>query len=386
MLLDGRGDGGRGFIHLADAGGDVADRTGGGFGGVLDGLDLGGDFHRCLAGLGGEGFNLGGDDGEAFASIPGTGGLDGGVERQQVGLPGDIGDQFNDIADFFGSGREALHLGVGLLGLLHALLDEGAGLPDLLADLADGGREFLRRRGDGVDVLGCFLGRGGDGGGLAGGFLGRGGHGLCGGMQLGGGGGDMVDHTTDAGFKRIGQREHGAPAGLFGLLLLRLLLGAQVVGFDHIGAEGLQGADHGADFIGAIVIRQGGLQVALAERLHRGSYGDDRTRNATTDEPGQRGDQQHDADHDDQGELARGGGSGLAVRSGNFGVRRHASIEGTDPGLNLGIDRAEGFGRRLAGLHTGHEATEFGLVGGDFCEQILLDGRRQGGYGGGEFG
>ena len=40
-----------------------------------------------------------GDHGEALAGLAGARRLDGGVERQQVGLLGDRGDQLDDVAD-----------------------------------------------------------------------------------------------------------------------------------------------------------------------------------------------------------------------------------------------------------------------------------------------
>jgi hypothetical protein len=49
----------------------------------------------------GELADLFGDDGEAAALFAGAGGLDGGVEREQVGLFGDAGDGVDDAADLF---------------------------------------------------------------------------------------------------------------------------------------------------------------------------------------------------------------------------------------------------------------------------------------------
>src|SRR3712207_7846872 len=54
--------------------------------------DLGGDALRGRGRLPREVLDLPGDDGEATAQLPGAGGLDRGVERQQVGLVGDRGD------------------------------------------------------------------------------------------------------------------------------------------------------------------------------------------------------------------------------------------------------------------------------------------------------
>jgi hypothetical protein len=54
-----------------------------------------GGVHRAL----GELADLGGDDGEPLARLAGPGGLDGGVQREQVRLRGDVVDQLQDVAD-----------------------------------------------------------------------------------------------------------------------------------------------------------------------------------------------------------------------------------------------------------------------------------------------
>jgi hypothetical protein len=51
--------------------------------------------------------DLAGHHSEAAAGLPGAGGLDGRIQRQQVGLPGDGVDQSNNIVDFGGGAGEA---------------------------------------------------------------------------------------------------------------------------------------------------------------------------------------------------------------------------------------------------------------------------------------
>ena len=65
---------------------DRGDRAGGV---ALDGLDPAGDVLGGPGGLLGQVLDLAGDHGEALAGLAGAGRLDGGVERQQVGLLGD---------------------------------------------------------------------------------------------------------------------------------------------------------------------------------------------------------------------------------------------------------------------------------------------------------
>ena len=74
---------------------------------LLDGGDLGGDVVGRARGLGGEALHFLGDDREAAAGIAGAGRLDGGVEREQVGLAGDVADQAEDRFDRLDMGRTA---------------------------------------------------------------------------------------------------------------------------------------------------------------------------------------------------------------------------------------------------------------------------------------
>ena len=65
----------------------------------LDRLDPGDDVAGRAAGLLREVLDLAGDDREALARLAGPGRLDGGVEREQVGLRCDGGDDLHDVAD-----------------------------------------------------------------------------------------------------------------------------------------------------------------------------------------------------------------------------------------------------------------------------------------------
>jgi hypothetical protein len=58
-----------------------------------------GDFVGRLRGLARQRLDLGGDDSESAAGIASTGGLDGGVQCQQIGLFGDRRDQLDDVAE-----------------------------------------------------------------------------------------------------------------------------------------------------------------------------------------------------------------------------------------------------------------------------------------------
>src|SRR5512135_2565878 len=66
---------------------------------LLDGPDLDVDLLGGQRGLVGQFLDLVGDDGEATAGRTGAGCLDGGVERDQVGLGGDALNDLDDLAD-----------------------------------------------------------------------------------------------------------------------------------------------------------------------------------------------------------------------------------------------------------------------------------------------
>ena len=200
---DGEADGLEGLAGLLDRG----DAVGGAAAALFDdqddvlglGLDLAdqrGDLTRGALGLLGELADFLGDDGEAAALLAGAGGLDGGVEREEVGLLGDAGDGVDDAADLGGLGGEALHGGADLRAGALDLADRVGGLR--------GGADAVL--GDPAGLLGGFGGgrRGlGAGAGGAGRFL----HGLSGGLDhadlalgamgdVGDGGGDLADGAT----------------------------------------------------------------------------------------------------------------------------------------------------------------------------------------------
>ena len=152
-FLDGALDRAVGFDRLA--------------GRLLDRGDLGGDVVGRARGLAGEALHFLRDDREAAAGIAGARRLDRGVEREQVGLAGNVADQAEDRFDRLDMGGERLadlHRLAGLVagagGDAGGDFDFAAGFLDR-ADQAGGGlRRFAHR-----DRR--LLGGGGDFAGLA---------------------------------------------------------------------------------------------------------------------------------------------------------------------------------------------------------------------------
>ena len=100
-----------------------------------------------------------GDHREAAAGLAGACGLDGRVQRQEVGLFGDRLDQVQHAIDSLGGCGEAFDLGDRLFGLPPGLFDRAGRLADLPADLFHGGGQLLGGAGDGGYVGGGLRGR-----------------------------------------------------------------------------------------------------------------------------------------------------------------------------------------------------------------------------------
>ena len=136
---------------LGDQGGDLCH-------GGLHVLHLGADFVGGLVGFVCEGFYLGGDDGETCALFASVGGLDRGVEGEEIGLHGDVVDDLDDAADFGDGGGELLQCGGDLRHAGDGLARGGGGVVGLAGNFGGGGAEFFAGGGDAANVLGVFGG------------------------------------------------------------------------------------------------------------------------------------------------------------------------------------------------------------------------------------
>ena len=117
ILLDrGRGDGAEHRLHVLDHADDLVHRGDQLGGVVLQLADPPGDLVGRLLGLDRQRLDLVGDHREAAAGGAGAGGLDLGIERQQIGLLGDRGDHVDDIADLAGGLFQAVEAPPGAAG------------------------------------------------------------------------------------------------------------------------------------------------------------------------------------------------------------------------------------------------------------------------------
>ena len=231
LLLHRAGDGGLPVGDLRDDRGDLLDRRDRRRGVALDREHPAGDVLGRLRRLLRQLLDLVGDDGEALARLAGPRRLDGGVQREQVGLLGDARDDLDDVADL---GRGLAQLGDGGgrgLGGGHGAGGDLAGLGGVRGDLADRGTHLLRAGGDGGHAARDLLRGGGHDAGLRAGLLGRRRDLRGGGAQLLRGGGDGVgrgghtgQHLAQALDRGVQGRAHPA----------ELVLGAQAAALGQV--------------------------------------------------------------------------------------------------------------------------------------------------------
>src|SRR5262249_3751165 len=102
---------------------------------ALDRLNQVGDFFRGLRGLFGELADFVGDDGKAEAVFAGACRFNGGVECEEVGLFGEVVNNFDDAADVVGAAAQNVNdFRGGLNGLVGAVEPVGGLFHGLDAD------------------------------------------------------------------------------------------------------------------------------------------------------------------------------------------------------------------------------------------------------------
>ena len=137
LFLDGGGNARRDLVHPIDDTGDGFDRADGVGRRGLNLRDLRGDFVGRLCRLGRQFLDLTGDDGKPLAGVTRPRGLDGGIQRQHVGLLRNVGDQFHHLAHPLGRLRQAADLFVGETHVDLGFVRDPGGLRHLARDLLD---------------------------------------------------------------------------------------------------------------------------------------------------------------------------------------------------------------------------------------------------------
>ena len=146
LLLRGLADGRHHRIDLAHQPEGLADEDRRALGVLVKPVDLAADGIDGLADLERERLHLLRDDAEALAGLAGPRCLDGGIQRQQVGLARDLGDGVDDRADLAGRGRQPVDhlrgLGSAMGGVVEHVARAGHRGADILRRL----RDLQRRR------------------------------------------------------------------------------------------------------------------------------------------------------------------------------------------------------------------------------------------------
>ena len=186
----------------------------------LDAGDLLADLAGRLGGLLGQRLDFGGHHRKTATGLAGARRLDGGVERQQIGLARDGVDQFDHVADAGRRLRQFADAIVGVARLVDGVIGHPRRFLDLAADLVDRRGQFLGRRRHRLHVGGSFLGGGCDDGREFLRALGGRGQRTGGGFQFGRGRGHGLDDLADRAFEIVGELDHVGLALLRGDLVL----------------------------------------------------------------------------------------------------------------------------------------------------------------------
>ena len=137
LHLDGGRYRGGDFRDPADGGADLLNAGNRIVRGSLDAGNLHADLFSRLRRLRRQCLDFLRDHGEAAAGLAGARRLDRGIERKQICLLGDVGDQLDHIADAAGGARQLGDPRVGLLRLRHRLERDARRLVHAGGDLAD---------------------------------------------------------------------------------------------------------------------------------------------------------------------------------------------------------------------------------------------------------
>ncbi len=361
LLFDrGRNRGGD-IGHPRDGAADLADRGDGVTRRRLQRDDLLADLAGRRRRLRRQLFDLGSHHGEAAARSPGACRLDGGVQRQQIGLSRNGGDQLDHVADAFGRARHGGDAGVGLVGLPHRLGGDLRRLRHLAADLPDRRRHLLRGGGDRLHVLRRLCGRRRHRDRQLPGAVGVACQRIGRGLQPAGRARHGVDDLADGPLEGVGQLPHlGLALGRGHVVLLGLGLCVARGLRTDIDLEGFHRPRHLADLVAAPEPRQHHLQLAGCQLLHGARHVGDRAGDAVGEiEDHETGGQRRQRDDPHQGlpqppRIVLGRAITCLGRRDHREQRRAVAF--VDGGEVVGF-----LAQRAIGDHVGHEAGFIGL-------------------------
>jgi hypothetical protein len=121
--------------------------------------DLRGDLLGRLGGLDRQRLDLGSDHRKAAPGFAGPRRLDRGVQRQQVGLAGNVADEADHFVDMLRRGRQRAHGFVGNAGHAGRALHDRGGVVDLALDRLNGLAELAGGRCNRLHIVRCGIGR-----------------------------------------------------------------------------------------------------------------------------------------------------------------------------------------------------------------------------------
>jgi len=228
------------------------------------------------------------------------------VQGQQIGLPRDGVDQFNDVPDAGCGLRQLADAIVGLAGLIHGIARHPRRVLNLTADLVDRRCHFLGGRRHRLHIGGGFLGR-------------RGNHGrelLCafrGGSERTGRGFQFArsrrygfDDLADRALEFVRQLVHVGFAPRDGPGLRLLLLSLQLLAGGGVALEHLDRIRHLADLVAPADAGHLNVELAASEIFHGAGHALQRPGNAPRDEHRHCEREHQDQPGRDQGSLGRG--------------------------------------------------------------------------------
>jgi hypothetical protein len=145
-------------VDIRHDGGDGADVVHGALGRDLHLGDLRGDFLGGLRGLNGERLDFGRHHRKAPSGVAGARRFDRGIERQQVGLAGDVPDEAHDFVNMLGGAGECSNGLVGFAGHDRGALDNPGGVLKLRRNGLHGIAKLICGRRHRLDVAGGLTG------------------------------------------------------------------------------------------------------------------------------------------------------------------------------------------------------------------------------------